>query len=243
MRTVWMAALACVLAVQGCKKGGDSGGGGGEDEPVEVDNTPVVHSEISKKPPQGCGGPFWSTHYERAYKTLREAEEFKAHEREYYVSEMNDNRNEYFLAGISKTERADWFSSHKTAEKDQHCMNGVFDAIGEQAKKNLSKYKPRGYNFDDSGEVKLIKAAVKEEIPDAEFLKVGTKSETWKIEKLGNGNPKSRYKYGMAWIKSPKFDDGYCRIAWVNIVQDYSGGGTYNDSEANYLSVEPAGCK
>ena len=76
-----------------------------------------------------------------------------------------------------------------------------------------------------------------------DFLKVGVQSATWEIEKLNNGTPSSRYKYGMAWVKSLKFDDGYCRIAYVNIVQDYSGGGTYAESKANSISMEPAGCK
>jgi hypothetical protein len=65
---------------------------------------------------------------------------------------------------------------------------------------------------------------------------------SWEIEKLNNGLPSSRYKSGMAWVKSPKLDAGYCRIAHVNIVQDYSGGGTYADSKANFINLEPAGC-
>jgi hypothetical protein len=231
--------LGCagVLAVSGCKKTDT------EDPPIEKDDTPVEHSDISPKPDKGCGGAFWSVHYGDAYKTLREAEEYKPGLRDYYVSELSDRRNEYFLAGISPTERAEWFSSHKIAEKDQHCMSGIFDALGAAAKRTLPKYRPRGFTHHDSAEEKLIKAAVKEEIPDAEFLDVGTKGEAWNIEKLRNGTPKNRYKYGMAWVKSPKFDDGYCRIAWVNLIQDYSGGGTYNDSVASYISHEPVGCK
>jgi hypothetical protein len=43
-------------------------------------------------------------------------------------------------------------------------------------------------------------------------------------------------------VKGAQFDDGYCRIAYVNIIQDYSGGGSYGESRPNYIRAEPAGC-
>ena len=46
----------------------------------------------------------------------------------------------------------------------------------------------------------------------------------------------------MAWVKSATLDDGFCRIVYVNIVQDYAGGSSYADSTANYINMEPAGC-
>ena len=230
---------ACAVVVNGCKKGGDAEA----EAPPPVDDTPVEHSDISPKPEKGCGGAFFGVHYGDAYKTLREAEEYKAGLRDFYVRELSDRRNEYLLAGISANERKEWLTSHNIKEKDQHCMVPIFDALAAAAKRTLPKYRPRGYTQHDSSEEKLIKAAVKESIPDADFLEVGVKSPSWQIDKLNNGVPRSRYKYGMAWVKSPKFDDGYCRIAYVNVTQDYSGGGTYGDSQGNSISLEPAGCK
>jgi hypothetical protein len=234
-----MAVLACawVVAASGCKKKLEV------EEEIPVDNTPVEHSAISPKPPKGCGGGFYSVHYGDAYKTLREAEEYKPGLRDYYVRELSDRRNEYLLAGISANERKEWLSSHKIAEKDQQCMVPIFDELGAAAKRTLPKYRPRGYVHHESDEEDLITAAVKKEYRDAEVLAVGVKSPTWEIEKLGNGTPSSRYKYGMAWVKSAAFDDGYCRIMYVNLIQDYSGGGTYAETHANYISLEPAGCK
>lgn len=235
--TEYMAVLACAcfLAVSGCKSG--------DVEALPPDDSPVVHSSISPKPAKGCGSPFYSVHYSSAYKTLREAEEYKAGARDYYVRELNDNRNEYLLAGISASERKDWFESHKIAEKDQPCMNVIFDEIGAAAKRTLPKFRPLNYSHHDSTEEGLIREAVKKEIPDGQVIGIGVLSPTWEIDKLNNGTPRSRYKYGMAWVKSPSFDDGYCRIFYANIVQDYSGGGTYADSQANYISITPAGCK
>lgn len=232
-----MAMLTCVLVATGCKKGIDV------EDPVPVDNTPVQHSEISPRAPKGCGGGFFSSHYGDAYKTLREAEDFKLGARDYYVRELSDYRNEYLLASISPKFRADWFSSHRIAEKDYPCLVPLFDEISAAAKRTLPKFRPRGYVHHESGEDDLITEAVKKELPDAQILAVGVKSPSWDIEKLRNGTPSSRYKYGMAWVKSASLDDGYCRIVYVNILQDYSGGGTYAESRPSYISMTPAGCK
>lgn len=212
-------------------------------EEASPDNSPVVHSPISPHPPGGCGSGFWSVHYDNAYKTLREAEDYKPGQRTYYVRELNDRRNEYLLAGISPSFRKDWLSSHHTPEKDAHCIVPLFDEIGAAAKHTLKNYRPLGYQFHESSDESLIRDAVKSKIPDAEIMGIGVKQASWEIEKLGNGIPNDRYKYGMAWVKSAKFDDGYCRIVHVNVVQDYSGGGTYADSKGLYINMEPAGCK
>ncbi|MBL8952115.1 MAG: hypothetical protein JNK82_15135 [Myxococcaceae bacterium] len=213
------------------------------EDPVQVDTTPVVHSDFPSKPPKGCGTAFMSYHYGDAYKTLREVEEYRVGKSKRYVRELSDRRNEYLLAGISPSFRRDWLSSHKIEEKDQQCLVPLFDAIGAAAKVTLPKFHPRGYIHHESGEDKIIKNAIKEELPDAEFIHVGVSSPQWNIEKLYNGLPSQRYKYGMAWVKSKTFDDGYCRIMYVNIVQDYTGGGNYGESRGNYISKEPAGCE
>jgi hypothetical protein len=225
------------LAMAGCKSNG------ADDAELKADDSPVQHSDISPRAPKGCGGGFYSVHYGDAYKTLREAEEFKPGLRDYYVRELSDRHNEYLDASISPTGRKEWFSSHKIAEKDQQCLSGLFDAIGAAAKRTLPNYRPRGYTHHDSGEESLMREAIKEEFPGAEVLGVGLKMANWEIEKHSNGIPSSRYKYGMVWLKSPAFEDGFCRIAYVNVVGDYAGGSSYADTKANYISVEPAGCR
>ena len=222
-----------MLGASGCKKGH-------QEDKLPVDDSPVQHSALSPKAEKGCGNYSW--HYDGAYKTLREVEDFRPGKRDYYVRELNDRRNEFLLAGISPSFRKDWFDSHRTPENQRHCMVPVFDEINAAAKKTLPNYQPRGYAHHDSAEEALIKEAVKAEVPDAEIVDVGVKSPSWNIEKHSNGVPSSRYKYGMAWVKAKSFDDGYCRIAYVNIVQDYAGGSSYGDSMSNYISMEPAGC-
>lgn len=228
-------AVLCCLSTIGCKKGVDV------EAPPPVDDTPVQHSEIAARAPKGCTSPAFSFHYDSAYQTLREAEEYKPALRSYYVRQLSDRRNEYLLAGISPSARKEWLGSHRIAEKDLHCFVPLFDALGTAAARTLPKYRPRGYVHHDEEE--LIRDAVKQEVADAEVLALGLQSADWSIEKLANGLPSSRYKYGMAWVKSPRFDDGYCRIAYVNLIQDYSGGGTWASSRAVFITTEPAGCK
>ncbi|HEX6834794.1 MAG TPA: hypothetical protein VF132_14750 [Rudaea sp.] len=207
------------------------------------DGTAVVHSTISAHAPKDCGGGFWSVHYDDAYRTLREAEEYKPGARTYYVRELSDRRNEYLLAGISPSFRKDWLSSHQTPEKEAHCIVPLFDEIGAAAKRTLPNFRPTSYKFHEASDEALIKEAIKDKMPEAVILETGVQQASWDIEKLNNGIPKDRYKYGMAWVKSPKFDDGYCRIVHVNIIQDYAGGGTYAESKSRYINMIPAGCK
>ncbi len=238
-------ACACVFVAGACKKhgGGGGGSGGGSDtqgDPPEVDNAPVEHSAISSHSPSGCG-VVYSIHYGDAYKTLRDAEDYKPTARDYYVRELSDNRNEYLLAGISAKSREEWFGGRHPTEKDKRCMFPIFDALGAAAKLTLPKYRPRGYTHHEDDA--LIREVAKKQIPDAVVLESGVSSPSWKIEKLRNGLPRVRYKYGMAWVKSASFDDGYCRIVFVNVQQDYSGGGNFGDSTGNFIKIEPAGCK
>jgi hypothetical protein len=215
-------AVLCCLSTIGCKKGVDV------EAPPPVDDTPVQHSDLPARPPKGCTSHFFSVHYENAHQTLREAEEYKPALRSYYVRQLSDRRNEYLLAGISPSERKAWLGS-------------LFDALGTAAARTLPKYRPRGHVHHDEEE--LIRDAVKQEVADGEVLALGLQSADWSIEKLANGLPSSRYKHGMAWVKSPRFDDSYCRIAYVNLIQDYSGGGTWASSRAVFITTEPAGCK
>ena len=247
-RSIFVTVLAWAL-VAGCHGHGSDGQHGSDtrhgndtqgDAPL-ADNTPPEHADLPSRPPKGCGSPFYSVHYGDALKTLRDAESYKATDRKYYVRELSDNRNEYFEAGISPKLREEWFTDHRIAKKDRHCMTGIFDALGNAAKRTLPKYRPRGYTHHDDNS--LIKDVVKQKIPDAQILELGVSSPIWEIEKLRNGLPRVRYKYGMAWVKSASADDGYCRIVFVNVQQDYSGGGTFGESRGNYIKTEPAGCK
>ena len=188
-----------------------------------------------------CSDAFTQVHTENMEKTRKEAEEYRPGLRDYYVEDFNDNRNEYLRAAISPSKRQEWLTSHNIAKESYPCFVPLFDAIAAAAKKTLPAYTPTGYNIRNAAEERLMLGQVKD-ISEGRVLKVGLFSTTWKIAKDDYNFPTSRFKYGLIWARYPKLDDGFCRIIYVNIVQDYAGGGTYGDSYGNFIKSEPAGC-
>ena len=204
-----------------------------------ADTTETV-SEPAKSA-DSCSDGFTQVHTENMEKTRKEAEEYKPGLRDYYVQDFNDNRNEYLRAAISPSKRQEWLTSHNIAKESYPCFVPLFDAIAAAAKRTLPTYAPTGYNIRNAAEEKLMLGQVND-ISQAKVLKVGLLSTTWRIAKDDYNFPTSRYKYGMIWARYPNLDDGFCRIIYVNIVQDYAGGGTYGDSYGNFIKSEPAGC-
>ena len=171
--------------------------------------------------------------------TRKEAAEYKPGLRDYYVQNFNDKRNEYLWQAISPKERKELLD--KIPPQDHPCFVPILDAIAAAAKTTLSTYRPTGYGTATPAEQRLLRAAV-EDIEKATVFMVGLESGAWNIEKNGYGIPTARYRYGVIWLKWPGADDSYCRAYYVNLVQDYSGGGTYSQSYGRYANVEPVGC-
>ncbi|HEV8592520.1 MAG TPA: hypothetical protein VGQ55_10490 [Pyrinomonadaceae bacterium] len=188
-----------------------------------------------------CSDPFTEVHNESMRKTLKEAEEYTPTLRNYYVQDFNDNRNEYLWAAISPSRRKEWLTDHNIKTEDYGCFVPLFDQIATAAKKTLPTYQPKGYTLGTPAEFKLIRDQVND-LSNATVIKVGVKSPNWIIEKDNYNFPTARFKYGMVWARYPTKDDGYCRIIFVNIVQDYAGGGTYGASYGSFIKSEPAGC-
>lgn len=210
-----------------------------EPSTTTVSDTSESASEPAKS--NNCSDGFTQVHTENMEKTRKEAEEYRPGLRDYYVEDFDDNRNEYLRAAISPTKRQEWLTSHNVAKENYPCFVPLFDAIAAAAKKTLPTYMPTGYAVRNAAEERLMLGQVND-ISEAKVLKVGLAATTWRIAKDDYNFPTSRYKYGMIWARYPKLDDGFCRIIYVNIVQDYAGGGTYGDSYGNFIKSEPAGC-
>ena len=80
------------------------------------------------------------------------------------------------------------------------------------------------------------------DMPGIAIHKIGLQSAAWIIEKDAFGIPKNRFKYGAVYGKNPSADDPFCEVWYVNIIQDYAGGGTYDSSYARWVSSETFGC-
>lgn len=159
--------------------------------------------------------------------------------RDYYVEDFNDDENIYLKAALSPGERKDWESEWQD-ENMKKCINARLDELAAAAEKTIGTYKPVGYAFGTPAEKNILRSGVTDIGKASEVYNVGLNSANWKIIKNDIDIPTKRVRHGTIWLKYP--NNKYCTIAYVNLVQDYAGGGTYNASEARFISWEFAGC-
>lgn len=181
---------------------------------------------------------FYQVHNENIQKTLTEVKNYTPGSRDYYVEDFNDDENIYLKAALSPGERKDWESEWQD-ENMKKCINARLDELAAAADKTIGSYKLVAYTVGTPAEKNILKGGVTD-IAKATVFNVGLKSATWKIVKNDIDIPTERVRYGAIWMKYP--NNKYCTIAYVNLVQAYAGGGTYNDSEARFISWEFAGC-
>jgi hypothetical protein len=167
--------------------------------------------------------------------TLDDVKGFTA-ERGWYVQNYEDNLWRAIRPSVRK----------KFAESEPEvypCVSALLDEIAETAKRTLPQYKLTSYNVHNPAEERLIRSQVTD-LSSATVFKVGLYSNAWNIQKNGFGIPELRYKHGAIWAKYPKTisDDGYCRIIYVNIEQQYAGGGTWGSTYGRFIKTEAAGC-
>jgi len=211
--------------------------------PTSTGSTTSSTTETEDKPKAkgGCEDDvFYQVHNENIQKTIDQAKDYKPGARDDYVDNYNDNENIYLKAALSPSKRASWEEDWKD-ENMKKCINARLDELAAVAEKTIVTYRPpAGYTFGTPAEKAVLKTGVSDLKEATAVYNVGLLSNTWKISKDEYGLPKERFRYGMLYVKYPQ--NKYCTIIWVNLVQDYSGGGTYNDSEARFIGWEFAGC-
>jgi len=184
--------------------------------------------------------PVTNVHLTDLEKTRKEAEEFSPGLRDYYVSTLSDRKNRYLEAALSPSERKEWLGG--SPEDFVKCLNPALDGLAAVARKTLPGYTgPAGYALGTPAEKKALMGAI-DDIAQAKVLKIGIKEADWLIDKNSLGIPTARYKHGVIWAQYPNRDDGFCRVFWVNIKQDYAGGGTYGASYGYFVARDFAGC-
>jgi len=173
-------------------------------------------------------------------KTRKEAEEFSPGSRDYYVSTLSDRKNLYLEAALSPSARKEWLG--KWPADFVKCLEPALEGLAAVARKTLPGYTgPQRYTFGTPAEKNALLSAVND-IAQAKVLKVGIQEANWLIDTNSLGIPTARYKHGVIWAQYPNRDDGFCRIFWVNLKQDYAGGGTYAASYGYFVSRAFAGC-
>lgn len=191
---------------------------------------------------QSCkgGDAAFRVHNGNIETTKKQAADYKPGARDYYVRDFNDNENLYLKAALSPSRRQEWLGRWKDP-KFVKCMNLALDELAVIAKKTLPSYRPSGHAVRNAAEERVLLTGVKD-LAQATVISSGLASSSWKIEQNRRGIPVARYKHGMIYARVRGADDGFCRILYVNLVQDHAGGGTYGDSRAVYIKSEFAGC-
>ncbi len=97
------------------------------------------------------------------------------------------------------------------------------------------------YKFRNLADEKILKTAF-EDITRYQIYSYGIKQNNWLIEKNDYGIPNARYKHAVFYLRDKNGDHPYCYLTYVNIIQDYAGGGTYAASRARFIEDQLVGC-
>ncbi|MEP7075373.1 MAG: hypothetical protein ABI878_06150 [Acidobacteriota bacterium] len=162
----------------------------------------------------------------------------------YYVAETQDD---YIRLAVSKSRRDKWFADKKMTEyrQDTACnkLDPALDDLAAAVAKTIHLYVPEAGKFAarNPAEEALMKKQVTD-LGNDKIFKIGLASANWNIGKDDYNFPINRYKYGMIYLKPTGTDDPYCRMIFVNVIQDYAGGGTYGATYGRFIKSEIAGC-
>jgi hypothetical protein len=178
-------------------------------------------------------------HLEDLEKTRKEAEGFRPGQREYFVSTLSHSKNIYLEAALLPSMRKQFLDSRGSPDFT-NCMNPALDRLAQVARRTIPSYTgPTTYTFGTPAEKKILANAITD-IAQAKVLKAGMRQANWLIEKDNFNFPTARYKHGVVVAQYPNSE--FCWVFWVNLVQSYSGGGTYGASYGNYVGRSLAGC-
>jgi hypothetical protein len=148
----------------------------------------------------------------------------------------------YLLMSVSPAARKKWQEDFKEIGNCPKIVAGL-DKLGISAAKKLPLRLPDKSNYPvhNLAEEKLMKSKIND-LVNHKIHYIGIKQANWLIEKNDYGIPTARYKHGMVWVRYTPNDHPYCRAYYINIIQDYAGGGTYGASYANFIDESLVGC-
>ncbi len=213
--------------------------GGGSSTPSSGDS----NSEAAKPSPSQCSNSgFVLSHLDSIEKTRKEAEEYRPGLRNYYVSTLSDRKNQYLEAALLPGQRRAWYTDSNVPPEMQKCLDPALDRLAETAKKTLPSFTgPSGYTLGTPAEKKVLLTAIND-LAKATVLKSGLSDPNWLIDKDDYNLPTDRFKHGYVMAKYLDTEQNYCWLFWINIVQDYSGGGTYAASHGSFVGRSLVDC-
>lgn len=175
-------------------------------------------------------------------KAQKSVDEYTPEEKLYLVSNVEA---EWLWRAVSPRERSAWNEKWKSlmTPATQKRFDAALAALAASAAKKLPAYRANlnKYKVRNPAEEKLMKATL-ENIADYKIFSIGLQESNWLIDKNDYGLPTARYKHGVIYLRNTKSDHPYCYATYVNVKQDYAGGGTYGASYARFIEDEMVGC-
>jgi len=149
--------------------------------------------------------------------------------------------DDYIRLALSKKARLEWLQDKKVAPDARldAALDGLKDVLTRRLPENTIN--PRSFTNRNAAEEKLMLGALWG-VPGIKVFKTGFNQASWLIDKNELGIPKARYKHGLVYGSDPASEDPFCRVWYVNVVQEYAGGGTYGATEARYIKREFIAC-
>jgi hypothetical protein len=206
----------------------------------QTNSNPTTENKPSA-PKDKCSESIWlETHLEEIAKRQKEVDGFTP-DRGWMTGSFT---YDHLLNAVSPSEREKWLKGSNALDyKDCPNLVSAFAALNASAAKQLPLFvaNPKAFNFRNPAEEKMIKGIL-ENPARYKIFKIGLNQASWLISKNDFGLPTARYKHGMMWLRDTQSDHPYCYFTYVNVIQDYAGGGTYGASYANFIKDELAGC-
>ena len=211
---------------------------------AETSSAPEKRETSENKPAaldDKCSGSIWlDAHIEEINKRIKEVDSFTP-DRGWFTGSFN---YDHLLHAVSPAAREKWLTGANALDK-KNCPNLVvaFDKLSASATKKLPLYLPntKANSFHNPAEEKIMKGKIND-LANHKIHYTGIEEASWLIDKNSLGIPTSRYKHGIVWVRYTPSDHPYCRIYYINIIQDYAGGGTYGASYGYLVKDELAGC-
>lgn len=152
-----------------------------------------------------------------------------------------NSSDDYIGLALSKKERASWLSEKKVAPDAR--LDASLDDLKASLTRRMPEYtiNPKSFTHRNAPEEKMMLAQMTD-VPGMKVFKIGFNQPTWLIDKNEWGIPKARYKHGLIYGRNPASEDPFCRVWYVNVVQEYTGAGTYGPTQARYIEREFIAC-
>ena len=207
-----------------------------------TDSTPAADTsstESSSASSSGGGTSWWNTYQIGEIEKLKKQFDEWDPETHYFPASITND--DYTGLALSKTARAAWLKDHKVGPDPK--LEAAFESLKASVLKRIpeNKVKPAAYAFHNVAEERMLVANMSD-VPGIKIFKTGFSEASWLIDKNDYGIPTARFKHGAVYGRNPASEDPFCRLWLINIIQDYSGGGTYGASRARYIDKSYVAC-